>query len=368
MNVIRIQGDVERSQGIYYEYDRDSIPLGEGGMGRIFQGYRVDDMSGGFRIPVAIKEIHENISRDPQLIERAMRESSIQIEHENLLRMYGFIANVEYDPMRDSNIVRYYMVMERLVGVNLDQIMSGVTTDKSGMQIPFAQEFYEMYTTNRDTAIVLIMKGVLAGIMALHDRGYIHRDIDPSNVMVTIDNKIKLIDFGVCKHIDSSPGQDRKLTQAGSFIGKVSYAAPELALGDVEHQDRTTDIYALGIFMYQLSVGRLPFTGSNQEVLSAQVSKKVPVNDIVNKDLRCIVEKATQKSQLKRYSTAAEFIVDLDRVIFKRTSSGGNTKAFVPPTNDSRESGQGKWTLFWILSPICGFVIGLIVKFIVVFR
>ena len=76
-------------------------------MGRIFQGYRVDDMSGGFRIHVAIKEIHESISRDPQLIERAMRESSIQIEHENLLRMYGFIANVEYDSMRDSNIVLY---------------------------------------------------------------------------------------------------------------------------------------------------------------------------------------------------------------------------------------------------------------------
>ena len=70
MNVIRIQGDAERNQGVYYEYDRDNVPLGEGGMGRIFQGYRVDEMSGGFRVPVAIKEIHENISRDPQLIER----------------------------------------------------------------------------------------------------------------------------------------------------------------------------------------------------------------------------------------------------------------------------------------------------------
>lgn len=365
MNVIRIQGDAERNQGVYYEYDRDSIPLGEGGMGRIFQGYRVDDMSGGFRIPVAIKEIHESISRDPQLIERAMRESSIQIEHENLLRMYGFIANVEYDSMRDSNIVRYYMVMERLVGVNLDQIMNGVTTDKSGMQIPFAQEIYEMYTTNRDAADRAHHERSPGRHHGVARPGYIHRDIDPSNVMITIDNKVKLIDFGVCKHIDSSPGQDRKLTQAGSFIGKVSYAAPELALGDVEHQDRTTDIYALGIFMYQLSVGRLPFSGSNQEVLSAHVSKKVPVNDIVNKDLRRIVEKATQKSQLKRYSTAAEFIVDLEHMTFKRTSSGGNTAAFVPP---AAEGSSGSLTLFWILAPVCGFVIGLIVKFIVVLR
>ncbi len=72
-----------------------------------------------------------------------MRESSIQIVHENLLRMYGFVSNIEYDPMHDANIVRYYMIMERLVGVNLDQVLKGVTTDRSGMQIPLAAQIYE---------------------------------------------------------------------------------------------------------------------------------------------------------------------------------------------------------------------------------
>ena len=362
MNIIRIQGEAERYQGIYYEYDRDSTPLGEGGMGRIFHGFRVDEMS-NFRIYVAIKEIRDDLARDPQLIERAMRESSIQIVHENLLRMYGFVSNIEYDPMHDANIVRYYMIMERLVGVNLDQVLKGVTTDRSGMQIPLAEQLYEQYSTDRDAAIVRIMRGVLSGIMALHDNGYIHRDIDPSNIMITIDGKIKLIDFGVCKRIDASATQEKKLTSAGSFLGKVNYAAPELALGDVQHQDRTTDIYALGILIYQLCVGHLPFSGSDQEVLSAQITKKVPVGDIPNKDIRRIVEKATQKQQAKRYQNGAEFIVDLDRVNPRtksgKTDPGSRPQSSVLPVS----SGPVAWWL-WPVSAVAGLAIGLLLNII----
>ena len=345
MNIMRIQGEAERCQGVYYEYDRDSAPLGEGGMGRIFQGFRVDELSGGFRTPVAIKEIHDSIARDPQLIERAMRESSVQINHDNLLRMFGFIPNVEYDPMHDTNIMRYYMVMERLVGVNLDQIINGVVCDKSGMVIPYAQEICELYKTNRIEAIVRIMKGVLSGIMALHENGFIHRDIDPSNIMITI------------------VVQDKALTQAGSFIGKTNYAAPELALGDVTHQDRTTDIYALGILMYQLAVGKLPFTGTNQEVLAAQISKKVPVNDIPNRDLRHIVEKATQKKQEKRYATAAEMIVDLEHISMRMTTASGRTTHNTISTG-LENSNKTLEAILWSASAVCGAVFGVIVKLI----
>lgn len=359
MNIIRIQGEAERRQGIYYEYDRDGVLLGEGGMGRIFQGFRVDEMSGGFRIPVAIKEIHENIAREPQLIERAMREASIQIDHENLLRMYGFVASVDYDPMRGINVMRHYMVMERLVGVNLDQILNGTVTDRSGLHIPYAQELYELYSQNRVEAIVRIMKGVMSGIMALHEKGFIHRDIDPSNVMVTIDNKIKLIDFGVCKQVSMSASQEKRLTQAGSFIGKVNYAAPELALGDVQHQDRRTDIYALGVLIYQLAVGKLPFTGTNQEVLAAHVSKKMPVGDIPNRDLRRIVEKATQKKQEKRFSSAAEFMVALEHISTNNYSIDDSKRM-------SMSGGSDNNVLPWIIAAVGGLFLGLIIKFITI--
>ncbi|MBR4996044.1 MAG: serine/threonine protein kinase [Alistipes sp.] len=363
MNIIRIQGEAERRQGIYYEYDRDGVLLGEGGMGRIFQGFRVDELSGGFRVPVAIKEIHENIARDPQLIERAMREASIQIDHENLLRMYGFVASVEYDPMRGINIMRHYMVMERLVGVNLDQILNGTVKDRSGMFIPYAQELYDLYSYNRVEAIVRIMKGVMSGIMALHEKGFIHRDIDPSNVMITIDNKIKLIDFGVCKRVSNSMSHEKLLTQAGSFIGKVNYAAPELALGDVQHQDRRTDIYALGVLIYQLAVGRLPFVGTNQEVLAAHISKRMPVNDIPNRDLRRIVEKATQKKQEKRFASAAEFMVALEHISQTRQSVDDSKRM---TANSSMNYDDNNSVVLWLVAVFGGLIFGLILNFITI--
>jgi serine/threonine-protein kinase len=201
--------------------------------------------------------------------------------------------------------------------------------------------------------------------MALHERGYIHRDIDPSNIMITIDNKIKLIDFGVCKHIESISIQEKSLTQAGSFIGKVNYAAPELALGDVSHQNRTTDIYALGILMYQLMVGRLPFVGTNQEVLSAHISKKIPLSDITNKDLRRIIEKATQKKQDKRYATAAELIVDLEHI--QHTGSfGGYTShsTSFPSRQDDSEDRLLVSVLIWLGIIIGGLASGVLLKFL----
>lgn len=366
MNIIRIQGDFERRQGVYYEYDRDSQPLGEGGMGRIYQGYMVNEMSGGFRRPVAIKEIHDHIARDPQLIERAQRESSIQIDHENLLRMYGFVPNMEYNPMQNANIVRYYMIMERLVGVNLDQIVNGVVTDKSGMHIPYAQSIHDLYFTNRTEAIVKIARNILSGIMALHDKNYIHRDIDPSNIMITIDNKIKLIDFGVCKNINLL-AKDKSLTQAGSFIGKVNYAAPELVLGDLAHQNATTDLYAVGILLYQLAVGHLPFTGTNQDVMAAHIQRKLPVNDIADKDLRRIVEKATQKKQEKRYQSAAEMIVDLETILRRNThapqssySTGSGGQSYQANTSST------KTPLLLLLAALAGLIVGLVIKLITI--
>lgn len=352
MEVVTIQGELNRQQGIYYQYDRHSLPLGEGGMGRIFQGFRVDQYSGN-RMYVAIKEINEDIARDPQIVERAQREASIQIEHDNLLRMYDFVANVEYLPLHDTNILRYYMVMERLVGVNLDQMLTGVSNDKSGLQIPLAQELYAQYTEAREVAVCRIMKSILSGVMALHDNGYIHRDIDPSNIMITIDGKIKLIDFGVCKHVNSSV-PEKQLTSAGSFLGKVDYAAPELAYGDINNQNSTTDIYALGVLMYQLLVGKLPFTGSKQDILKQQVSSKLPLKNITHKGLRKVVEKATEKKQDKRYISAAEMIAAIDQAMAKdRATTIFNEKIY---------PSLPIW--WWPVAGVTGLVAGAIIKII----
>lgn len=311
MNIIRLQGDAEKRSGIYYEYDVDATPLGEGGMGRVFKGFRVVERTGE-RIPVAIKAIYNNIPE--RVVERARREANIQLDNDNLIRMYGFVETISHYEGGTKCKVHYHVIMELLVGVTLEDIMNGVTSNQNGMQIPFAAELYSQYTQNRNVAVVRIMKSILSGLMALHDKGYIHRDIDPSNVMVTIDGKIKLIDFGICKQIVSLESLDKALTATGVFMGKVNYAAPELVLGDVKSQSYTTDIYALGILLYQLCAGHLPFSGTDQDILSANLRSSLPMKDIRGNDFKRIIRKATEKVQSKRYASVAELRVDLERV------------------------------------------------------
>lgn len=311
MNIIRLQGDAEKRSGIYYEYDVDATPLGEGGMGRVFKGFRVVERTGE-RMPVAIKAIYDNIPE--RVVERARREANIQLDNDNLIRMYGFVETISHYEGGTKSKVHYHVIMELLVGVTLEDIMNGVTSDQNGMQIPFAAELYSQYTQNRNAAVVRIMKSILSGLMALHDKGYIHRDIDPSNVMVTIDGKIKLIDFGICKQIVSLESLDKALTATGVFMGKVNYAAPELVLGDVKSQSYTTDIYALGILLYQLCAGHLPFSGTDQDILSANLRSSLPMKDIKGNDFKRIIRKATEKVQSKRYASVAELRVDLERV------------------------------------------------------
>lgn len=331
MNIVRIQGEAEKRKGIYYELDIDGPFLGEGGMGRVYKGFCVD-MRTGQRSVVAIKAVHESI-QSPQLLERARREASIQIDNENLMKMFGFIENPE-QLLSGAWVKRYYMPMEFLVGVNLDDLLKGITTDQNGLRIPFAEELYAYFQSDKVSAIAQIIKALLAGIMAMHNRGFIHRDIDPSNVMLTLDRKIKLIDFGICKQINTLATMDKHLTASGTFIGKVNYAAPELVLGDVKSQNETTDIYAIGVLLYQLYTGRLPFEGSDEHVLFCHLRKPMPVKDIRHPQLRRIIKKATEKSQAKRYASAAEMIVDLERLLSK-THKGSESI-------DPKPDGKGK--------------------------
>ncbi len=307
MKIIRLQGPAEKRSGIFYEYDADSKPLGEGGMGRVFKGFRVNERTGE-RMPVAIKAIYENIPE--RIVERARREAEIQVDHGNLIRMYGFVENMSVE----TGKMHYHVVMELLVGVTLENMLKGVTQNKDGVQIPFAAEIHCQYLNNRVAASIRIMKALLSGLMTLHDRGIIHRDIDPSNIMLTLDNKIKLIDFGICKQIVNLASQDKGLTASGVFMGKVNYAAPELVLGDVRNQNYITDIYALGIILYQLITGHLPFTGTDQDILTSNLRENIPMGDVKHSDIKKIIKKATEKTQSKRYQSVAEMRVDLEHV------------------------------------------------------
>ena len=262
MAIVTLQGEIEKRNGIYYQVDSSDEPIGVGGMGQVYKGICVNERTGATR-PVAIKFMFDDLPA--QAIERAKREASIQLRNDNLVEMLGFIEINEQTP---SGVVKHYHVVSELLnGVSLYDIFEGKTTDRNGEDVPYAVKLAQDYKNDPEHFAKIIVVNVLSGLMALHDAGYIHRDIDPSNIMVTSDGHIKLIDFGIAKQMNTLTTSDKSLTVAGKFMGKPEYAAPELALGDIQHQNQTTDISAIGILLYQCIVGHTPFEGARHEIL-----------------------------------------------------------------------------------------------------
>ena len=287
--------------------DSADEPIGVGGMGQVYKGICVNERTGATR-PVAIKFMFDDLPA--QAIERARREASIQLRNDNLVEMLGFIEINEQTP---SGVVKHYHVVSELLnGVSLYDIFEGKTTDRDGEDVAYAVKLMQDYKNDPEHFAKIIVVNVLSGLMALHDAGYIHRDIDPSNIMVTSDGHIKLIDFGIAKQMNTLTTSDKSLTVAGKFMGKPEYAAPELALGDIQHQNQTTDIYAMGILLYQCIVGHTPFEGARHEILDKQLKAKLPLDVIQNKDLKAIIAKACEKKQELRFQTSAQMRVALE--------------------------------------------------------
>ena len=307
MAIVKLQGEIEKRTGVYYQLDSNDQPIGVGGMGQVFKGICVNERTGATR-PVAIKFMFDDLPA--QAVERARREASIQLRNDNLVEMLGFI---EIDEQTPSGVIKHYHVVSELLnGVSLYDILEGNTKDRDGEDVSYAVKLMQDYKNDPEHFAKIIVVNVLSGLMALHDAGYIHRDIDPSNIMVTSDGHIKLIDFGIAKQMNTLTTSDKSLTVAGKFMGKPEYAAPELALGDINHQNQTTDIYAMGILLYQCIVGHTPFEGARHEILEKQLKAKMPLNVIKNKDLRAIIAKACQKKQELRFQTSAEMRVALE--------------------------------------------------------
>ena len=331
MPVIRLQNE-NGDRSVYYEFDPNTLPLGEGGMGRVFRGLQIDRRSRLTR-DVAIKMMFDDLP--DHVIERARREASIRIVNENILEMIDFVEVHERDAYGKVIATHYHVVSEFLDGVNLDELLLGKTANRNGVINQTAAWYYEEYLNNRAGFVGKVFRNILSGIMALHDAGYIHRDIDPSNIMITSDGKIKLIDFGIAREVNAL-GQERHLTNTGQFIGKPYYAAPELVLGDLAHQDYRTDIYALGVMLFQLTTGHLPFDGAMHEVCDRQLHDKLPLDEVKDRGIRKIIAKATEKKQEKRYQTAAEMRVAIDRWMMDGSSASAKPR-FSAVEKTSRE-------------------------------
>lgn len=312
MSVYKIQGKAEKQRGIYYEFDSEDEPLGAGGMGKVYKGRCVDERTGSVR-DVAVKFMYSDLP--PYAIEKARREAAIQFKHGNLIEMLGFIETESQSAIGETEH-HYHVVSELLEGVSLDKLFAGKLTDQQGNFVPFAEKLFKDYQQDVNHFAIGIIKNILSGLMCMHDAGYIHRDIDPTNIMITSDGHIKLIDFGIAKKMKSLTTNDKHLTQAGQFIGKPEYAAPELVLGAIDEQNQTTDIYAVGILLFQCIIGHTPFEGDRSDILQKQLHSPLPLRLIKHKGLRKVIGTATEKSRSKRFQSAAEFRVALEKLNF----------------------------------------------------
>lgn len=308
-----LQGKYEIENGIRYEFDPQSTPIGCGGMGVVYKGVMINENSNMIR-EVAIKEIRveaDDKFKD-EIIQKARREASIKIHNDNLVEMLSFIEERE----EKFHIVRikFYVISEFLHGVSLEDVLQGKFCDYKGDEISFARELFNKLKSDRENTAALIIKSILYGLTALNDNGYIHRDIDPSNIFVTEDGKIKLIDLGIAKKASSLNSNDDQRMN-GTFVGKVEYAAPELINGDVSSQNFTTDIYSVGVVFYRLLTGRLPFSGDRYHIIHGHLKKKPNLKLIDNPKYRKIIAKAMEKKQCNRFISSSEMRVEFDRIV-----------------------------------------------------
>lgn len=256
---------------------RIDAPVARSGMASIYRATDVRDNR-----TVALKVPHPDMEADPLLSDRFHRESAIgeKLHHPNVMRVFG-----------DEKRSRVYMVMEWCPGRLLRQIM-----DEGRI--------------SHDRAI-RIAEGVLKALDYIHSNGVVHRDLKPENIMVDDNDHIKLIDFGIAG--DSSA---RRLTYANftATLGTPNYISPEQVKG--KRGDGRSDLYSMGIILYEMLTGKLPFIGPtpiaamNERLLNHPIPPTV-ADPSVSPQLQEVLYRALERDPQNRYPNAHAFLHDL---------------------------------------------------------
>lgn len=316
-----------------YEYLVDSSlpPIGKGGMGTVFRGVRVDRDNPENKKDVAVKFIHEGESA---ILDRERRSANIVIHSDNVVEMMGFITMTVQTAK--GMLERHFVVSELLNGVSLLNLVKGVTKDINGNDFEYAKMLFQRFRIDRRQFVIDVVGQVLKGLEDIHRAGYMHRDIDPSNIMITDKGQVKIIDFGIAKKFgsgaDYAEAAMKGATQYGMGMGKVMYASPEVFMGELDKQDARADLYSVGIMIYALTVGHLPFSGTVTEITVKKATKPIPVEDIEDSHLRNVVKNSTDVEPSKRYGSAQQFHDDL--------------------VNADSPNSQGKWIAIAIVATL----------------
>ena len=246
--------------------------IGQGGMGRVVKASH--DLTGQV---VAIKTLSPHLSRDPGLRERFLQEARAlaSFDHPNLMTLHTFIEENG----------QFFLIMQFIDGQDLDAMFRRC----GGLSM---------------RSVVPIFSQALSGLAYAHNHGVIHRDLKPANILVTRDGRVKLIDFGIAR-----VSGELRLTVAGAQVGTVFYMAPEQIQG-VNAEPRS-DIYAMGVSMFEALTGRLPFEGADYNVRKGHVEQPPPdprlYRSDITEELSRVILRSLAKRPEDRYQTAEEF-------------------------------------------------------------
>lgn len=265
------------AEGVWYCYNPAESLLGSGAMGDVYLGFRCSD-----GVKVAIKKVKDYYANNPMIRERARQEASLSFRHPNLVEMLGYC---EIEPSRGP----IWILSKYVQGEDMDKYVALFSN-----------------TPNRAEKICRLVLPVMDALSYIHQKGVVHRDIKPSNIMVENGNNVRLMDLGI-----SRMNGGNKFSQYG-FIGTPQYSSPEQIKRSegsaADTINATSDIYELGITLYELLAGVNPMDkGNDAETLAAQVSDTLPPSDKIPPRLMKVIWKATDKVQDRRYQTANEF-------------------------------------------------------------
>jgi serine/threonine protein kinase/tetratricopeptide (TPR) repeat protein len=271
--------------------------LGEGGMGAV---YKARDRE--LRRDVALKVIRPELARNPAIVERFKQELRLshQVTHRNVIRIYD---------LGEGNGVKF-ITMEYIEGQDLRSIIR----EKQ----KFAPE-----------EAVDVIKQVCQALDAAHSVGIIHRDLKPQNIMRDGSGRILVMDFGLARTVDGDG-----MTQSGALVGTMEYMSPEQALG--KSLDQRSDIFALGLIIYEMLTGKMPFTADSTlaSLIKRTQERAIPVSDhdaTIPGALSGVVSKCLERDLEARYQTVSEVLTDLNAWQDKRAAGTIQFDANVGP-------------------------------------
>ena len=255
--------------------------LGRGGMGVVYKGYEPS-----LARYVAIKELSPALAGDAAVVERFLREarSMALLNDPHIIQIYSIGQENELP----------FFVMEFVDGTSVAALIQR----DHRLQPPDALK---------------IVHQTAQGLSAAHDRGVIHRDIKPANLMVSLRGKVKIADFGIAL---ANADMNAKLTSAGEMVGTPGYLPPELLLG--HPVDQRSDVYALGVALFEMLTGRTPFSDASVyklmlDVVQTEVPDVREINAEIDPGVAAILAKMLIKDPAKRYQSMHELIADLEK-------------------------------------------------------